>query len=425
MCVLYVVYGEKVPDGYQLYDSFEQALEKHPKLPAPGLSVRKFPDTVSVDAIVEMTNGSTMEEKVDHLRHALSAFQKAHKLDAPQPKQTFYVVYGPYVVGGYQLYDSFEVAHAMHKKLPMPGKLIRKFVADVTFDKIVDATKGSTKEGDRYHLYEELATFREYHGIATPANDCQRYRITAPASNVPRPASEYPEPAHPEGEVQEDNDKHDNTEATQPFSSGISMESVMLCLPQVITCYIDGSCLENHYGGFAAILLDGGRPLAFLSEAAFVESSLEAEWRAAHLAFRALDTDHHQIYLYSDCNSVVNVLSGSVMTGRPAPAIQQLYYETVQLAASHDVIISHIKGHAGVTWNEFADALAKKKADAFRTASLLHDTQLQQQTQQKDALSPVVPPQTSPQTQKPRHPRHPVVDAMQQTLAFTFEDEGG
>lgn len=416
--MLYVVYGEKVPNGYQLYDSFEQAMEKHPKLPSPGISVRKFPDTVSVDAIVEMTNGNTMEEKVDHLRHALSAFQKAHKLDAPQPKQTFYVVYGPYVVGGYQLYDSFEVAHAMHKKLPMPGKLIRKFAADVTFDKIVDATKDSTKEGDRYHLYEELATFREYHGIATPANDCQRYRITAPASNVPLPAPEHPEPAYPEDEDKDKEDKED----VQSFSSGIPMESVMLCLPQVVTCYVDGSCLDNHYGGFAAILLDGGRPLAFLSGAAFVESSLEAEWRAARLAFRALDTDHHQMYLYSDCNSVVNVLSGSVMTGRPAPAIQQLYHETVKLAASHDVIVSHIKGHAGVTWNEFADTLAKKKADAFRTVALLHG-HLQQQTQQKDAPSPVVPPQTSPQTQKPRHPRHPVVDAMQQTLAFTFEDE--
>ncbi|WP_298462964.1 ribonuclease HI [uncultured Mitsuokella sp.] len=417
--MIYVVYGESVPNGYQLYDSFEQVMRKHPELPAPGVSVRKFSDTTTVDEIVEMTNGSTMEEKLNHLGRALSSFQKARKIitspDVPAPKQRLYVVYGQNVLGGYQLYDSFEQAHQAHNKLPVPGKLIRKFAADVTFDAIVDATKDSTQEKYGQHLYEELSAFRERHGIEAPPNDCQRYLVASSADDASLPASE---------EAEEESEEETGTPSTSPK---ILMESVMLCLPQVITCYIDGSCLENYYGGFSAIFLDGGRPLAFVTGAAFVESSLEAEWHAARLAFRALDTAHHQLYLYSDCDDVVSILNGKVMNGHRTPAIRKLYREIRQLAKPQDVIISHIKGHAGVTWNEFADTLARQKADAFRMAVLTHSIRPPQKevppsVKEEQSLLLKEDARSLRRVLSSRRARHPDAQVIQQTLPFSFDD---
>ena len=57
--MLYVVYGEKVPGGYEVYDSYILACRKYKKLPKTGVYIRKFPDNASFDAVVDVTKDYT------------------------------------------------------------------------------------------------------------------------------------------------------------------------------------------------------------------------------------------------------------------------------------------------------------------------------------------------------------------------------
>ena len=53
--MLYVVYGEKVPGGYEVYDSYILACVKHKQIPTTGVYIRKFPNNARFDTIVNMT----------------------------------------------------------------------------------------------------------------------------------------------------------------------------------------------------------------------------------------------------------------------------------------------------------------------------------------------------------------------------------
>lgn len=317
-----------------------------------------------------------------------------------------YVVYGEKVSGGYEVYDSYILACRKYKKLPKTGVYIRKFPDNASFDAVVDVTKDYTKTGFRASLYKLLQDFRRVHQVEAPQNDCARYPLPdAGKKGVPQKGESSPSKT---GTAIRDGQPPD----LPPME--FAMDSVMLCLPQVVTCYVDGSYLEGGYGGYAAILLDGGRPLAFLSGASLVTGAAEAEWHAVQLAFRALDTEHHQVYLYSDNDTVVNILNGNYPLENQSPVNQKLYHEIVSLAQSHDVIVSHIKGHVGVTWNEFADALAKRKSRMLRDISF-HPMEA---SAKADAPHPM---ETKVLSLRPKRQHKPVVDAMQQTLDFSFE----
>ena len=317
-----------------------------------------------------------------------------------------YVVYGEKVPGGYEVYDSYILACVKHKQIPTTGVYIRKFPNNARFDTIVNMTKDYTKEQSRANLYELLQGFRRIHQVETPKKDCVCYPLPDTGKNgAPAQGESPPSKARP---------AFDDGQPPDLPPMEFAMDSVMLCLPQVVTCYVDGSYLEGGYGGYAAILLDGGRPLAFLSGSSLVTSSAEAEWRAVKLAFRALDTEHHQVYLYSDNDTVVNVLNGNYPLKNQSPINQQLYHEIVSLSQSHDVIVSHIKGHAGVTLNEFADALAKRKSSMLRAISF------HQMEAPSDADAPH-PKEAKVLPLRPKRRHKPVVDAMQQTLDFSGE----
>lgn len=263
-------------------------------------------------------------------------------------------------------------------RMPAPGKYIHKLSDTTTYDELV-AKVGSSVDGSLMPLLKEkLVAYRQKYNIPTPLHDCDKFKqiLTGKKHEAVLPLTDMGESSDVLLPTFEKKVMNVNmTSPSNPYvlaaskpGTQLPLCSVQLCLPQAISFYVDGSCLDNHFGGFAAIPLDGGRPIAFLSGAGEVDNSTDAEWHAVHLALKSLMTEHHQVWIYSDCMDVVRVMNGVQKVKERSAAFIQLYREVYALCQCHDVRVAYVKGHAGNEWNEVADTLAKRQAMAYRDA---------------------------------------------------------
>lgn len=295
-----------------------------------------------------------------------------------------YFLYGSQIPDGFVFCTDWEKAQ-QYAPLPYPGKNVRRLQDRTTYDQLVKIAGISLDKEALMNLYGKLADFRCKNGIYTPAHDCDKYGkyIYLENNSLDSSASPVPEKkaAEPVREIPVFEEKAMNLDRTVPVNryamslanteAVVPSFAVQLCLPQIVNFYIDGSCLNDVYGGFAAIALDGGRPLAFLSGSAKVESSTEAEWRAVHLALKSFMTEHHQIFIHTDCMDVVRVMNGAQQVGRRPDSFIHILQEIHALAQNHDITVSYVRGHNGNEWNVVADALARQRATELSQACLV------------------------------------------------------
>lgn len=137
-------------------------------------------------------------------------------------------------------------------------------------------------------------------------------------------------------------------------------------LPSV-TIYTEGACEPNPGpGGWAAILLHADAAPQELCGAEADTTNNRMEMRAALEALRAL-AEPHQVTLYTDsqylCQGVTGWLPRWEQDGwHPSQKNkiknQDLWQELAQARDRHQIEWKWVKGHAGNSWNERADALA-------------------------------------------------------------------
>ena len=287
-----------------------------------------------------------------------------------------YFLYGNRIPGMFVFCADWEQAHD-YAPIPLVDKNIRRLSEDTTYDELVEI---ADIIGDKVLLpilYKKLSTYRFKYNIPEPAHDKDRYGGYLSSEDIDIPPDTAEESASkPKTAIPVFESKAMTMDMTRPLNryteASANIEAanpsfaVQLCLPQIVNFYVDGSCLENTFGGFAAIALDGGRPLAFLSGSAIVNSSNEAEWRAVYLALKSIMTEHHQVFLHTDCMEVVRVMNGAQKIDHRSHDFIQILQEIHTLCQNHDVTVSYIRGHSGNEWNVVADALAKRQAADFR-----------------------------------------------------------
>lgn len=140
-----------------------------------------------------------------------------------------------------------------------------------------------------------------------------------------------------------------------------------LYLPNDITIYTDGSYIQMDdgcgVGGYAAIFLASGRPIASLAGSGTFGSSMEAEWKAIDAALSAVSGRGHRVYVYTDCEQIVFALYKAVEVDPNAnPEIANI----LDFCSQNTVLFHHVSGHSGFDgseWNELVDALAHHEAE--------------------------------------------------------------
>jgi len=140
-----------------------------------------------------------------------------------------------------------------------------------------------------------------------------------------------------------------------------------LYLPNDITIYTDGSYIQMDdgcgVGGYAAIFLASGRPIASLAGSGTFGSSMEAEWKAIDAALSAVSGRGHRVYVYTDCEQIVFALYKAVEVDPNAnPEIANI----LDFCSRNTVSFHHVSGHSGFDgseWNELVDALAHHEAE--------------------------------------------------------------
>ena len=292
-----------------------------------------------------------------------------------------YIIYGNNVKDGFDIFADYRSVCDRYGKLPQYGKRIRQFPDFATVDVIL---KYVGPEFDGYEdyvvcFYRRLRAYRNYNGLPTPDKDCAKHpHLLALAKEEDQKAASEKEAEPPSLKLTEGTESLIRDNLSVPDSVEFSLPTnLRLCLPQTVSFYTDGSCFEYMFGGFAAIPLDGGKPLAFLSGAAIVHNSAEAEWRAIHLALQSIPEGNHQVYLYTDSLEVVKNLDNESYHGASvlSAEMQDILREIREICRKNKVSIAHVSGHSGIEWNELADVIARKRAgDLRRKCMNLHAT---------------------------------------------------
>lgn len=143
--------------------------------------------------------------------------------------------------------------------------------------------------------------------------------------------------------------------------------------PQTVYIYTDGACKGNPgVGGWGALLRYGQHEKELLGGAAETTNN-RMELTAVIEALRALKRSS-RVQICTDSQYVKNGMEswihGWKRNGWKTAAKQpvknaDLWRELDEQVAAHDVVWTWVKGHAGHTENERADALANRGAAAF------------------------------------------------------------
>ena len=228
----------------------------------------------------------------------------------------------------FHLYSDF--AHALNgegkKNLPTPHLHIAKIsdsASDETmFEKVDSIFAAVSKDGlsneEKADLSQKRASFL--------ANRTEPWELSQPRFSLP---------------VIEDNPR------------------LRLYLPKEIAIYADGS-FSNGFGGYAAIFLESGRPLASLSGCGKFDSSAEVEWKAVDVALSAIVGDGHHIDVYTDHLQIVQTLYSE--KPKCESSTRRFFNHILHVCSENAVIFHHVRGHNGFDgseWNELADVLAK------------------------------------------------------------------
>ncbi len=139
---------------------------------------------------------------------------------------------------------------------------------------------------------------------------------------------------------------------------------------KLVTVYTDGACSGNPGpGGWGAVLMYedkhkeiyGGEPNT---------TNQRMEIKAVIEALRALKVIDWEVTVYSDSAYVVNAFkqnwienwqrNGWKNSKKEAVANQDLWKELIPLMQRNRVHFEKVKGHAGNTWNERCDQLARQ-----------------------------------------------------------------
>lgn len=281
-----------------------------------------------------------------------------------------YIIYKP--SGDFDVLDSYQEATQKYGRLPYNGLLVFHIDGSLSTDQIISALEKKkcppiTKK-KRKRLKETIHVYQSRREeVPIQERDCKE--DAAPPLNLL--AAYQKEKPSLLKETAPITKEHEPTISAPPKEVSLPA-ATYLCLPHTVTMYTDGSCLEGKFGGFAAVILDGSRPIAFLSDSAMVTGSQEAEWQAVLLALRALSERHHEVYLYTDFSQIALAVQDSSAYGKlhKAPAMQKILTEILDILQNQHVVIAHIKGHQGHLWNETADVLAKQRSSELREAYL-------------------------------------------------------
>ena len=140
--------------------------------------------------------------------------------------------------------------------------------------------------------------------------------------------------------------------------------------------YTDGSCLGNPgAGGYAAIIIDesGKREEIFGGEAFTTNNRMELT--AAIVALRKMSKDD-VAEIFTDSTYLRNAFTqnwlanwkrnGWKSANKKAVKNQDLWLELDELISTHNVKFNWVKGHAGNSFNELCDKLARETAKKFQ-----------------------------------------------------------
>lgn len=137
-----------------------------------------------------------------------------------------------------------------------------------------------------------------------------------------------------------------------------------------VTIYTDGACSGNPGpGGWGAVLLykDEQKEI-YGSEADTTNQRMEI--KAVIEALRTLKVSNWDVVVYSDSAYVVNAIeqkwienwqkNGWKNSKKEPVANQDLWQELISQMQKNRVRMVKVKGHAGNTWNERCDQLARQ-----------------------------------------------------------------
>ena len=140
--------------------------------------------------------------------------------------------------------------------------------------------------------------------------------------------------------------------------------------------YTDGSCLGNPgAGGYAAIIINanGQREEIFGGEAFTTNNRMELT--AAIVALRKISKDD-VAEIFTDSTYLRNAFTqnwlanwkrnGWKSANKKAVKNQDLWLELDELISTHNVKFNWVKGHAGNSFNELCDKLARETAKKFQ-----------------------------------------------------------
>lgn len=136
--------------------------------------------------------------------------------------------------------------------------------------------------------------------------------------------------------------------------------------------YVDGSCRGNPGpGGFGAIILKDDRVIDAVKERCPSTTNNREEMKAIIWAMKNYGKDHPIPVVYSDSSYCVNSFTlwldgwrrnGWVRAGNKTLENKDLIQEYDRLLQEgYRIDLRKVPGHAGVQWNEVADALATEK----------------------------------------------------------------
>ncbi len=141
--------------------------------------------------------------------------------------------------------------------------------------------------------------------------------------------------------------------------------------------YTDGSCLGNPgAGGYAAIILDeAGRSEKFCGGESYTTNN-RMELMAAIVALKKI-SNGDSAELFTDSSYLRNAFTqnwlanwkrrGWILSNGKSVKNQDLWMTLDALISSRNVNFNWVRGHAGDTYNELCDKLARSTAESFQS----------------------------------------------------------
>jgi ribonuclease HI len=146
-----------------------------------------------------------------------------------------------------------------------------------------------------------------------------------------------------------------------------------------IEIYTDGACSGNPGpGGWAAVLLYGER-CKEINGGEVNTTNQRMELKAVIEALKALKVKDWNVVVHSDSAYVVNAFkqgwldkwqsNGWKNSKKEEVANQDLWKDLLILCTNNRVSLEKVKGHAGDTWNERCDVLARQAIKSLEPSS--------------------------------------------------------